>query len=129
MTAAPDKWGFTPGLWNVATKDGHNFFLLDNYYYRTKAGKLITIPRGSDSDGASTPRAIWNVLPPFGDYWKAAYLHDFLYRKSKLPKEYCDAMLKEAMESLGVNDTELITIYTGVKIGGQEAFDEDRGIK
>jgi hypothetical protein len=110
----------------VETDDGHNFTLLQPYNYQTNAGELITIPAGTTTDGASVPQAMWNILPPFGTYWKAAVLHDYLYRVTKRPKKECDSILKEAMESLGVNDLTLLTIYEGVAIGGDEAFEEDR---
>ncbi|HZV33857.1 MAG TPA: DUF1353 domain-containing protein, partial [Verrucomicrobiae bacterium] len=110
----------------VSSKDGRNFVLLESFTFVTKAGETITVPAGSESDGASTPKPIWNVLPPFGTYWPAAYLHDYLYRYTQRPKSECDSLLNEAMESLGVIEDERIAIYEGVNFGGQLAFDHDR---
>jgi hypothetical protein len=100
--------------------------LLAPVVYTTKAGETIVIPQGTTSDGASTPEAIWNVVPPFGKYWRAAVLHDYLYRVTKRPKNQCDELLLEAMESLGVNALERYTIYEGVKFGGYSSFVDDR---
>ena len=118
--------GFQPTPMKVSTDDGHNFTLLQPCNYLCRSGELITIPAGTTTDGASTPQAVWNVLPPFGAYWKAAVLHDYLYRVTKRPKHECDDLLKEAMESLGVDEPEILTIYAGVVVGGEVAFEEDR---
>lgn len=111
---------------NVSSSDGRNFTLLESFNYIAKDGLVITVPAGSESDGASTPREMWCFIPPFGTYWMAAYLHDYLYRYSQLPKVRCDELLKEAMECLGVEFIERDEIYEGVNLDGQISFDEDR---
>ena len=111
---------------NVRTSDGRNMSLLDAFTYTSKTGRVITVPVGATSDGASTPREIWSFIPPFGIYWMAAFLHDYLYRSTDLPKDVCDALLREAMEDLCVDHIELLAIYDGVALGGQSSFDEDR---
>ena len=127
--------GFLGDFVNVRTRDGRNFILLDPIMYVTKAGKTIVIPRGAQSDGASTPFVMWPTLPPFGEYWKAAWLHDATYRnyaedehgnKLSLPRDECDALLLEAMESCQVPDWQCQVIHRGVKIGGSWAFVDDR---
>lgn len=119
-----------PGFQNlplkVSTSDGRNFTLLEPFSFVTRAGEVYTVPAGSQSDGASTPQAGWNILPPFGPYWPAAFLHDWTYRYSNLPKPVCDSLLLEAMEISGVGEVERMTIYEGVHLGGWKAFREDR---
>ncbi len=122
----------------VATTDGRNFTLLADAYYVGTDGTRYCVPAGATSDGASTPREVWPLLPPFGLYWPAAYLHDAAYRNTlrvwngsawvaaALPKAKCDALLLEAMEALGVGAVERETIYEGVAMGGAAAFDRDR---
>jgi hypothetical protein len=118
--------GFQSKTIKVETSDGRNFVLLEPVVYVTGFGAHLTIPAGTTSDGASTPALIWSAVPPFGLYWPAAYLHDWLYRATLMPKPECDDLLKEAMLSLGV-DSELVdVVYEGVKLGGQSAFDADR---
>jgi hypothetical protein len=56
----------------------------------------------------------------------AAFLHDYLYRYTQLPKSECDSLLKEAMECLNVDSIEANAIYQGVVVGGQISFDADR---
>lgn len=110
----------------VETHDGHNITLLEPLVYVTEAGETITIPAGAESDGASTPQVIWNQLPPFGTYWLATVLHDFLYRLSSKTQLECDDLLFEAMCSLGVSKFAREAIYAGVRVGGKGAFDQDR---
>ena len=110
----------------VSTSDGRNFTLLEPFTFLCADGTIVIVPAGSQSDGASTPELLWPTLPPFGLYWKAAFLHDFLYRCTPYPKDTCDNILLEAMECLGVNEIEAHTIYEGVHICGWMAFYEDR---
>jgi hypothetical protein len=118
--------GFASTTLAVRTADGHNVVLLEPLVYVTKSGETITVPAGATSDGASTPRFLWPTIPPFGMYWLAAVLHDYLYRRTQKPKAECDNLLLEAMESLGVEKVLASAIYEGVNIGGQAAFDADR---
>jgi hypothetical protein len=111
---------------DVRTRDGRNVALLESLEYLTDGGERIVVPAGFESDGASTPQTIWNLFPPFGPYWLAAILHDWLYRRTQRPKAECDSLLKEAMRSLGVDLVTRDTIYEGVHLCGQSSFDEDR---
>lgn len=117
-----------------ATSNGRNFRTLDLITYICKNGERIEIPIGTLTDGASIPQEFWNILPPFGVYWLACVLHDFLYNSHPKPAEmddesyrrWCDTTLLEAMESLNVPFIIRITIYEGVRYGGQHAYTEDR---
>lgn len=111
---------------SVSTRDGRDITLLEELVYVTEAGETITVPVGSQADGCSTPKAVWNLIPPFGAYWMAAVLHDYLYRKTERPKEECDLLFLEAMKSLGVDLLLRQTIYEGVHLGGAWSFDDDR---
>jgi hypothetical protein len=118
--------GFQSTDFKVSTSDGRNFVLLEPVVFVTQLGAHITIPAGATSDGASTPPALWPEIPPFGIYWKAAFFHDYLYRATQASKSECDALLLEAMQSLGVDSILAKTIYEGVALGGQSSFDADR---
>jgi len=111
---------------NVYTEDGHNFVLLEDYYYERLDGCQIPMPKGSTSDGASIPRALWVTLPPFGPYWRGAFLHDVLYRASSPDRAFCDETLLESMEYLGTPGFQAKIIYEGVSIGGEGSFDTDK---
>lgn len=117
---------FSTDSLKVQTSDGRNFILLEPFSYVTSAGVTINVPVGATSDGASTPPELWPTIPPFGKYWMAAFLHDYLYRCTQLPKTECDSIFKDAMLSLGVTVLEAITIYEGVNVFGTSSFDSDR---
>ena len=51
---------------SVRTSDGRNILLLEPLIYDTDAGATITIPAGACSDGTSTPRAMWGMIPSSG---------------------------------------------------------------
>lgn len=118
--------GFKTPTVKVETADGRNVVLLEPMVYVTRSGEEIVVPAGATSDGASTPKLMWNLIPPFGVYWKAAVLHDFLYRCTDRPRPECDRLLLEAMESLNVETLERDAIYEGVREFGNLAFLSDR---
>lgn len=111
----------------VRTRDGRHCILQEPFTVTDQeTGESWTVEVGAASDGASSPNEIWNVLPPFGTYWPAAFLHDDLYRRSNWPKEKCDAWFLAAMETLCVKEGEKIALYGGVHVFGGESFREDR---
>lgn len=134
--------GFKSNTLDVRTHDGRNFVLLADADYQAADGTLYRMPAGATSDGASTPPILWSKfdrdwIPPFGSYWLAAVLHDCAYRKTllrfdgvwinaDLPKDKCDALLREAMESLGTHALTIDEIYHGVVICGLGSFEADR---
>lgn len=95
-------------------------------FISTERGATTTVPEGFVSDGASTPQVVWDLIPPFGNYWRGAVLHDWFYRETYLPREFCDGVFLEAMDSLGVSHIERDTIYEAVRLFGGEAFACDR---
>ena len=60
--------------------DGQDSMLTENLQYRVlQTTFVIVVPAGFVTDFASTPRALWSVIPPTGRYQLAAVVHDFLY--------------------------------------------------
>ena len=107
--------------------DGRNVTLTSPLVFVSlERGATTTVPSGFQSDGASTPQAVWDIVPPFGVYWRGAVLHDWFYRETYLPREFCDGVFLEAMVSLGVSPLERDTIYEAVRLFGGEAFKRDR---
>ena len=125
-----DAGRFSSGYFRVMTPDGRNFILLEDVWFQrpeSVGGEHICIPRGTQSDGASTPAALWALgLPPFGDHWRAAFVHDFLYRNTLRAKDECDTIFLEALVASGVPLERARIFYNGVSACGQKAFDEDR---
>jgi hypothetical protein len=125
-------------LFSCPSGDGRNFVLSDYLYYTTSCGTEYRGIVGATTDGASTPREIWNVYPPFGKYWLAAILHDFAYRgmleekmdsglwvRVQLPFNECNDLLMDAMKQLGIDILTRNIIYNAVKVAGQDAFLND----
>jgi len=110
----------------VRTLDGRHIWVAEPMTFVTRSGETIVVPIGTTADGASIPQPLWIKLPPFGLYWRASILHDFLYRRTERPREECDALLLEAMESDGVPLETRMVIYEGVRAGGAGAFAADR---
>ena len=92
-------------------------------YLSTEHGK-IEIPAGFITDGASVPRIFWNVLSPFGDYFGAAIVHDFLYTPGNrwFDRATVDRIFLAAMEDAGVPFIRRRVIYRAVRLGGWRSF-------
>lgn len=79
----------------------------------------IVVPEGFITDLASIPRVFWNILPPNGQYAKAAVLHDYLYQNAIKNKAYADGIFLEAMEVLGVAKWKRVLMYRAVRLFGR----------
>ena len=114
----------------VYTWDGRHDTLAEELYFdrpKDVGGETITVPIGAKTDGASIPQAAWSTgLTPFGPWWPACVLHDYLYRYTKRTRFECDLILWEGMMALGVELFTAHIIYNAVMEFGQKAFDDDR---
>lgn len=102
------------------------FRLKEDYRVSTSKG-VITIPKGTLTDGASVPRVFWNIFDPFGKYFPAALLHDYLYKivagdKYNFTRKEIDLLFKEAMFNCGVDWMTRETVYRAVRLFGWKAF-------
>ncbi len=112
-------------------RDGSRRFALIHYFRYVSSHGIITVPTGFVTDGASIPRIFWNILSPFGDYFPAALVHDFLYSRSStgrftVDRKTADLIFKEAMFNLGIGWLTRETIYRAVRLGGWPAFKKER---
>ena len=90
---------------------------------------IVEVPKGFESDFASVPRGLWNLLPPDGPYTQSAVLHDFLYSKrgnspegrNRTRKE-CDLIFLEAMVVLNVSAWKRYIMFWSVRIFGGLAW-------
>lgn len=115
---------------------GFPFTLTDSLGYVTNVASRGTffVPAGFETDLASIPRVLWNVLPPIGKYDAAAVLHDFYYRNPRqlmrhgeMPtRSEADSVLNEAMGVLGVPAQQRWMIYLGVRLGGWRTWNNYR---
>ena len=127
--------------------DFRNFALLEDVGYGALDGTNYILTKGAQSDLASTPPEVWGLplfLIPNGWYALPAFGHDCAYRNTlfilepdgmrsvaNLPKDKCDQLLLEMMQTLKPNPTpaeeaQMKAIYEGVALGGWHAYKTDR---
>lgn len=99
------------------------FRLLDRYRYRSSLG-TVTVPTGFLTDGASIPRVFWSVLEPFGPWFPAAIIHDFLYTQGNraYTRLEADVIFKEAMFNLHLDWPRREMIYRAVRAFGAGSY-------
>ena len=114
-----------------------------DYHLGTPSGnEVVMVPAGFITDFASVPRFLWRVLPPTGQYGKAAVIHDFLYQHRavvrvatgrgvpvivrNVDRAEADNTFLEGMEVLGVGRATRYTMYSGVRVGGWKPWGEYR---
>jgi len=70
------------------TKDAH-YIVEEELTIKLSNEEIIKIPKGFVFNGSSSPRFLWWSFPPYGDFFFAAILHDYLYH-IKYPKNIAD---------------------------------------
>lgn len=95
----------------------------------TFAGKsyLVRVPPGFITDFASVPRiplAFW-LFGGIGDI--SATVHDYLYYSGEYPREVCDGIFKEILESEGAGFFRRNMMHLGVRVGGASRYGVDNG--
>ncbi len=103
----------------------------DLQYKSNLLGSVVTVERGFESDGASVPRAMWSIYPPFGRYLEAAVVHDYFcvlgHRgESPICSVTAAKLFDEAMKVCGVSKWRRIKMSWAVRIGGPRFKEMDR---
>lgn len=84
----------------------------------------LTVPVGFKTDGASVPRPLWAIMPPWGSkVSKAAIVHDFLIdelRAGRAPasvpnRAAADREFALALRALGVASARVSILYAAVR--------------
>ena len=110
--------------------DGENSVVMSDLRYQVGTTQFaIIVPAGFVTDFASTPRAIWAVLPPFGNYQLAAVVHDFLYWDQGCTREQADALLRVGMAESRVEPLKRDAIWQAVRKGGESAWTKNASDK
>jgi hypothetical protein len=63
----------------------------------------FTVPDGFVTDFASVPRLVTWLLPRYGDYTRAAILHDYLWDRGEVTTKDADGLFRRSMRELGVS--------------------------
>lgn len=90
-------------------------------YFKLLEGVWINnvyIPEDFNTDFASVPRSLWNILPPMGKHNEAALLHDYLYVNNIGTRKQADKDFLNVMLESGVKKTTAYMMYWGVRLGG-----------
>lgn len=98
-----------------------------SFYLDDEQRKRAVIPRGYLTDGASVPRPLWSLIPPWGSYGQAAVMHDWLCeylrvwdtKENKwipITRDECDNIFNIGMKALGVPNTTRRVMYSAVKV-------------
>ena len=92
--------------------------LLSPLSYITRDRWIVAVPKGFVTDGASVPRVLWNIFPPWGEYARAAVVHDWLYHRQIVSRKRSDKIFLEAMADIGCPRRVRYTMWSGVRLGG-----------
>ncbi len=96
-----------------------------NYWLDDDQIQCVSVPAGYLTDGASVPRLLWGVVPPWGKYGQAAVMHDWLCeylriwdgsKWESITREQCDKLFLEGMETLGVGKILRVSMYAAVTV-------------
>lgn len=109
--------------------DGRQWRLIKDLLYKGQWVD-VRVPEGFVTDFASVPRAFWRILPPTGQYGKAAVVHDYLYRTpGPWTRKQADDTFKEAMERLGVSWLTRHTMWMAVRTFGGPAYKGNNNVE
>lgn len=92
-------------------------------FYSEVLGREIVVPESFVSDGASVPRLLWALFPPFGRYLEAAIIHDWLCVEGKAGRGRCNsaqahAVFREVMKVQGIWWPKRWTMWSAVRAFG-----------
>jgi hypothetical protein len=108
--------------------DGSSWFLCYRFRFqrdRDRPETVIEAPAGFITDLTSAPRALWDILPPWGTYGQAAVIHDWLYWDQGTGRSEADLVMMEAMIALDVERTVRLAIMDALRAFGQNAWDDN----
>lgn len=100
------------------------YALLEDLHIELSGGHEMFIHKGFVWDASSTPRLLWWLLPPEGDFEIASLIHDYLYAFKWLDRKQADKEM--LIWSKKINSTKKISLknidnytrYFGVRLFG-----------
>jgi Protein of unknown function (DUF1353) len=88
----PEVEDVMPYPLSVCPANAKSWVLLEDFLYKD-GDTSVTVPRGFETDFASIPRFLWQLLPQWGLYGWAAVVHDYLYSAQTMPRWRADRIL------------------------------------
>lgn len=119
--AHPDVFPDAVAIENAGMRKSSRVFRLLKAFRAKTALGWINIPAGFLTDGASIPKIFWSLMDPFGLWFEAALVHDWLYNKASgtgHTRKQADAVLLELMTVLEVPWHKRQAIHKAVRLGG-----------
>lgn len=96
--------------------------------YQGKKERFV-VPAGFITDFASVPRILWWIFPPYGEFTKAAVLHDYLYETGQVPRWDADGLFRRVMRELRTRPTRRWFMWGGVRTLGWLAYQKKKEIR
>ena len=110
---------------SVHTEDeqGNVYTLLEDVVIIWK-NKVLVVPAGFKSDGASVPRFFWRFLGhPFDrHHLRAGVRHDYRYACGVVPRKDCDRMYRNDLKADGLGFIKRNLEYIGVRVFGRSHY-------
>lgn len=111
---------------------GKYWELSDDLQHTLHNGFEIIIPKGFKTDLSSTPKFLWTVLPPYGNFLLGAIVHDWLYvsdfqRKkigTKRAREFADKEMYLISQELNGNKLDNWLRWKGVRLFGGKIYNK-----
>jgi hypothetical protein len=94
------------------------FKTLEHLDHQLINGRQLFVPRGTVSNGASVPRLLWWIYPPYGTYTYPAVVHDFLYENNLYTRKFADRQFLIDMGRCNTNKFTKWLFYYIVRIFG-----------
>jgi Protein of unknown function (DUF1353) len=135
--AATSSWGQQVPPSPAVRAFGDNRFWVtieDMTYVIGSTSDQIVVPKGFVTDFASIPQSLWSLgLTPYGQYSRAAVIHDYLYWSQSCTRAQSDRLLVIAMKESRVSGLDEYLVYRGVELGGDgpwnaNAAERDQGL-
>ena len=106
-----------------ATKDASWFFTVHREFTCRWKRLTVFVGEGSETDLASIPTALQNIMPLVDNHIQAAIVHDMCYRsRVGVSKRDADKMFYDGMRSLGVGWWKAQAMYQAVRAFGGGSF-------
>jgi hypothetical protein len=94
------------------------FKTLEHLDHQLIDGTQLFVPKGTVSNGASVPRLLWWIYPPYGTYTYPAVIHDFLYENNLYTRKFADRQFLIDMGRCNTNKFTKWLFYYIVRIFG-----------
>lgn len=92
--------------------------LVEDFGYESRAGLIVLVPAGFETDFASVPRLLWPIIPlTDAVYDKAAVLHDFAVRNRRalgFSLMECHRLFREVLLFTGTGHFKSAVMFSAV---------------